>query len=214
MSQREKVISIAASQIGAAAPDGDDKYISWFNERTGTSFSLDDTAWCSIFVCWCLTIAGASDWPLTAGRTSAMRWYKESGRWRERGEYTAQPGDIIYFDWDETGDADHVGIVESCDGERVYTIEGNTSDAVRHRSYALTDERIRGYGIPTYTEEAETVKETNGDTPSEWACEACAWAVEKGLFKGDENGDMHWQEGLTREAFAVVLKRVYEDLGQ
>lgn len=207
MSQRERLVSIAASQIGAAAPTGDDKFIKWFNEKAGTRFDLDTTPWCSIFVCWCLTMAEASDWPLTASCTAAMNWYKQRGQWRERWEHIPRPGDIIYFDWDGSGDADHVGIVAYCDGERVETIEGNTADAVKRRSYELLDMRIRGYGLPTYSEE-ETMKDPKGNTPSEWAREACAWAVEKGYFKGDENGDMHWQDPLTREQFAVILKRV------
>ncbi len=48
---------------------------------------------------------------------------------------------------------------------------------------------------------------TKGNVPSEWAKEACAWAVEEGLFRGDENGDMHWQEPVTRETLAVILMR-------
>jgi hypothetical protein len=50
-------------------------------------------------------------------------------------------------------------------------------------------------------------------TPSEWAKEAAEWAVENGLVKGDENGDCMWQQPLTREAFAVVLKRYHETIG-
>lgn len=31
-------------------------------------------------------------------------------------------GDIIFFDWEQDGHSDHVGIVESCDGSTVYTL--------------------------------------------------------------------------------------------
>ena len=47
------------------------------------------------------------------------------------------PGAIIFFDWDHDGTSDHVGIVEKCEGGRVYTIEGNSSDQVRQRNYAV-----------------------------------------------------------------------------
>lgn len=50
----------------------------------------------------------------------------------------------------------------------------------------------------------------NDNTPSEWAKEACGWAKDKGLIKGDENGDMHWREPVTREQLAVILKRALE----
>jgi hypothetical protein len=49
------------------------------------------------------------------------------------------------------GVSDHVGIVERADGTTVYTIEGNTSDSVARRSYALDSVKIMGYGVPIYT---------------------------------------------------------------
>lgn len=43
--------------------------------------------------------------------------------------------------------------------------------------------------------------------PSDWAKEACAWAVEKGIVKGDETGDCKWQEPITKEQMALMLYR-------
>ena len=37
-------------------------------------------------------------------------------------------GDIIFFDWESDGTSDHVGRVEKCENEKVYTIEGNSND--------------------------------------------------------------------------------------
>ena len=45
---------------------------------------------------------------------------------------------------------DHVGIVEKVENGRVYTIEGNTSDSCRQRSYPVGYYHILGYGIPDY----------------------------------------------------------------
>ena len=56
-------------------------------------------------------------------------------------------GSIIFFDWDHDGTSDHVGIVEKCEGGRVYTIEGNSSDQVRQRNYAVDYSSIMGYGV-------------------------------------------------------------------
>ena len=42
---------------------------------------------------------------------------------------------------------DHVGIVESCDGTTVYTVEGNSGDAVKENSYTVHSASIMGYGI-------------------------------------------------------------------
>ena len=57
------------------------------------------------------------------------------------------PGDAIFFDWDLDGSADHVGIVVGTDGSRVYTVEGNSGDACKIKSYSLTYECIKGYGL-------------------------------------------------------------------
>lgn len=54
------------------------------------------------------------------------------------------------FDWDHDGTCDHVGIVERCDGTTVYTVEGNSGDAVRERSYAIRSDSIMGYGMVVY----------------------------------------------------------------
>ena len=56
-------------------------------------------------------------------------------------------GRIIFFDWDHDGVSDHVGIVESCDGTTVYTVEGNSGDAVKENSYTVHSTSIMGYGI-------------------------------------------------------------------
>ena len=53
----------------------------------------------------------------------------------------------IFFDWDLDGSADHVGIVVGTDGSRVYTVEGNSGDACKIKSYDLNYQSIKGYGL-------------------------------------------------------------------
>lgn len=64
--------------------------------------------------------------------------------------YLPLPGELIFFDWDGDGIPDHVGIVESCDGSTVYTVEGNTSDSCMRRAYGVNSKSIYGYGTPVY----------------------------------------------------------------
>ena len=45
---------------------------------------------------------------------------------------------------------------------------------------------------------------------SDWSEEAREWAKEIGLFKGDQNGDMHWKSSVTREEVAVLMKRMVD----
>ena len=61
---------------------------------------------------------------------------------------------IIFFDWArggrQDGETDHTGIVEKVDNGRVYTIEGNSGNACREKSYPIGWYEIFGYGIPLY----------------------------------------------------------------
>lgn len=54
-----------------------------------------------------------------------------------------KPGDFIFFrNLKKSNDLNHVGLVEKIDGKRVFTVEGNSSNAVRRREYDLTNQRI------------------------------------------------------------------------
>ena len=57
---------------------------------------------------------------------------------------------LSFFDWDNDGTIDHTGIVEKCENGTVYTVEGNSDDACKQRSYSVGSSVIYGYGIPAY----------------------------------------------------------------
>ena len=57
------------------------------------------------------------------------------------------PATPIFFDWDLDGSADHVGIVIGTDGSRIYTVEEIPATPCKIKSYALTYECIKGYGL-------------------------------------------------------------------
>ena len=135
------IVEVAASQLGNP---GGQPYWSWygFNSRV---------AWCACFVSWCANQCGyieAGVVPKFSYVQTGIDWFKDAGCWQDgRSGYKPQPGDIIFFDWGDGGDADHVGIVESCDGVTIHTIEGNSSDAVNRRSYNINSSYIIGYGL-------------------------------------------------------------------
>lgn len=83
--------------------------------------------------------------PKFANCDTGVEWFKSRGQWIPGGNLPA-PGCIIFFDWNHNGSTDHVGIVESCDGQYVYTIEGNANDAVKQLSYSVNYGGIAGYG--------------------------------------------------------------------
>ena len=136
------IVEVAASQIGNV---GGQPYWSWY----GFSGRVE---WCACFVSWCANECGyieAGAVPKFAACSAGVQWFKSAGLWHDRG-YEPQPGDIVFFDWGGDGGADHVGIVESCDGSTVHTIEGNTSDSCARRSYRVGSASILGYGTPLY----------------------------------------------------------------
>ena len=78
---------------------------------------------------------------------TGVPWFQSRGQWGARGYENIAPGDAIFFDWDGDGSADHVGLVIGTDGERVYTVEGNSGDACKIKSYPVNYSCIKGYGL-------------------------------------------------------------------
>ena len=133
----QAVVDIAKSQVGNV---GGQPYWSWygFNSRV---------EWCACFVSWCYGQMGLSEPRFAACQSQGIPWFQSHGQWGGRDYANIAPGDAIFFDWDLDGSADHVGIVVGTDGSRVYTVEGNSGDACEIKSYSLTYECIKGYGL-------------------------------------------------------------------
>ncbi len=133
----QAVVDIAKSQVGNV---GGQSYWSWygFNSRV---------EWCACFVSWCYGQMGLSEPRFAACQSQGIPWFQSHGQWGGRDYANIAPGDAIFFDWDLDGSADHVGIVVGTDGSRVYTVEGNSGDACKIKSYSLTYECIKGYGL-------------------------------------------------------------------
>ena len=137
-----QIIEVARSQIGNV---GGQPFWSWYG------FS-NRVAWCACFVSWCANECGyieAGVIPKFASCANGVQWFRERGQWADN-SIEPTPGMLIFFDWNSDGHSDHVGIVERCEGGVVHTIEGNTSDSCRERSYAVGHHQIQGYGIPDY----------------------------------------------------------------
>ncbi|MCJ0307346.1 CHAP domain-containing protein, partial [Clostridioides difficile] len=103
--------------------------------------------WCACFVSWCYNQAGKSEPRFAGCEWQGVPWFQSRGQWGARGYENIAPGDAIFFDWDLDGVADHVGLVLGRDGSRVYTVEGNSGDACKIKSYDLNYQCIKGYGL-------------------------------------------------------------------
>ena len=133
----QAVVDIAKSQVGNV---GGQPYWSWygFNSRV---------EWCACFVSWCYGQMGLSEPRFAACQSQGIPGFQSHGQWGGRDYANIAPGDAIFFDWDLDGSADHVGIVVGTDGSRVYTVEGNSGDACKIKSYSLDYQCIKGYGL-------------------------------------------------------------------
>ncbi len=133
----QELVNLAKKQVGNV---GGYPYWSWygFNGRV---------EWCACFVSWCYYKAGKSEPRFAGWQSQGEPWFTSHGQWGNRGYKNIAPGDAIFFDWDGDGGADHVGIVIGTDGSRVYTVEGNSGDACKIKSYDLNSGYIRGYGL-------------------------------------------------------------------
>ena len=133
----QAVVDIAKSQVGNV---GGQPYWSWYGFTSRVE-------WCACYVSWCYGQMGLSEPRFAACQSQGIPWFQSHGQWGGRDYANIAPGDAIFFDWDLDGSADHVGIVVGTDGSRVYTVEGNSGDACKIKSYSLTYECIKGYGL-------------------------------------------------------------------
>lgn len=134
----DDIVAVALSQVGNV---GGQPYWSWY----GFSSRVE---WCACFVSWCADQCGyieSGALPKFSYCPTGVEWFRSRGQWLDRNSIPPA-GSVIFFDWGGDGVADHVGIVESCDGAYVYTIEGNSSDSCCRRSYPVGYYEIYGYG--------------------------------------------------------------------
>lgn len=138
----QAIVEVALTQLGN---EGGQPYWSWYG------FSSREE-WCACFVSWCAEQCSYTEGgfiPKFAGCVSGANWFKERNQWQDR-NYEPTAGDIIFFDWEGDGSTDHVGIVEKYENGVVYTVEGNSGDAVKQRQYTVGSSSIYGYGVPAY----------------------------------------------------------------
>ena len=138
----QAIVEVALTQLGN---EGGQPYWSWY----GFDGRVE---WCACFVSWCGDQCGYLDSgivPKFAGCVDGANWFKGNGQWQDR-NYEPTAGTIIFFDWENDGETDHVGIVEKCENGVVYTVEGNSGDACRQNQYSVGSSSIYGYGIPAY----------------------------------------------------------------
>lgn len=170
----KQLLAIAAAEIGykeketnnklddPTANAGDENFTKYARDLAAAGYyqgSKQGNAWCDVFVDWCfLKLCGSREKAeeitcqtglYGAGCKYSAQYYKQQNRF-----YTSDPapGDQIFF-----REFSHTGIVEKIDGKWIHTIEGNTSNRVAQRTYAIGSGDIDGYGRPKYEAEVSVL---------------------------------------------------------
>ena len=184
---RSKIVSLAQEWVGLNEADGSHKkIIDIYNSHTplARGYKLKYTdAWCAGTVSALAIACNATDIiPTEVSCTKLIELAKAKGIWIEADNYTPAPGDLLLYDWsdngngDNTGNPDHIGIVEYVVGDTITVIEGNYQNAVGRRPIRVNGKYIRGYIIPKY---ATAVKQTE-TTKTDDACTLKLKVLKKG----------------------------------
>jgi len=189
---REKAVSTAKAWLGCKESNGTHKpIIDLYNSVNalprGYAVKYTD-AWCATFVSAVGIKAGLTAIiPRECGCGNMIELYKKLGRWQENDAYVPSAGDVIFYDWqdsgtgDNTGYPDHVGMVCSVSGSTIKVIEGNKNNAVEYREIAVNGRYIRGYGLPDYASVATTeAAKTETSTTTNTATTAGTYTVKSG----------------------------------
>lgn len=169
---RAAVVAQAKAWLGRHEADGSHReIIDLYNRyrKPGDYCMTYSDPWCAAYVSavgMAVSVANALPGkpyeliPSSAACDPMIAQYKALGRWVEDDAYLPSPGDVIFYDWqdsgvgDNTGSTDHVGIVVAVSGSTITVIEGNKSDAVGYRTMRQNGTYIRGYGLPDYAKYA------------------------------------------------------------
>lgn len=170
----QHLLAIASAEIGyQEGSNGYTKYGEWSGDP--------NAEWCAEFICWSINQVdeqyGTSllevVYPNWRGQNTGKNWFIKRGRFVFRkgmcpdwgsqwlldsyrllakNEYIPYPGDLVYFSYNDSGDTEHVALVEYCTRDADYNvvmhvIEGNNPSAVQRNTYMLDNSQVLGFGV-------------------------------------------------------------------
>ena len=162
MGSRQAMVAKMKSWIGKNEVDGSfreiiDIYNSHTPRARGYKLQYSDE-WCAGTVSAAAIATGNTNAvPLEVSCHYMIEGAKDKGIWVENDAYVPQGGDIILYDWqdsgigDNTGNPDHVGVVEYTSGGIIHVIEGNNGEKVARRELPVNGRYIRGFIVPKYS---------------------------------------------------------------
>lgn len=155
MSDAERIMALARTQIGVREnPPGSNNVI-YNTDYYGQPVSGGIYPWCCAFIWWLFWKAELSSEFCGGAKTAycpyVVSFAQNTGRWITNAAFI--PGDLLLYDWDGDGEADHIGLCTSWYGSFGSAIEGNTNDAVQEVSRSLSS--IMGAYRPAYQDHGD-----------------------------------------------------------
>ncbi len=117
------VLNVARTQIGFhEGASNENPYGIWYG--------IPNAPYCAMGVSWCFAQVGLSH--LIAAQTpkgfsfnpAALHWFQMQGMVVNK--FAGQPGDLVFYDWNGDGVADHVELLEAASSGGITTIGFNT----------------------------------------------------------------------------------------
>ena len=195
-------IAIAQKEVGYTETGVNlTKYNDWADAVSIWFTKVQGLAWCATFVAWCINelsmkyLFTLDDVCVDSKCCWSDHWmdnFKKESRWYSK----PLKGDLAFKN-------SHVGIVIGYNylTDSVFTIEGNYNDGVR--TVTRTAAEWLGFGRPNWDDFCGVDYEKNEITTAK------EFVINQGIYIGREDGEMHWEDNLTREEMAIVLYRIW-----
>lgn len=176
MASGSDLVNVAKSELSEGVKGRPNKYTQWFG--------MTDE-WCGMFVAYCANKAGVpvSVIPKSASVSGYLSFAKDKARFKAKGSgYKPKAGDIMI---QKSGGASHVGIVTKGGDSTFETIEGNSGDAVKSRSYSVSNANLTGFFVPDYEATGNILNENTKGTAND-EIDLCATVVKSVVTVGSE----------------------------
>jgi GH25 family lysozyme M1 (1,4-beta-N-acetylmuramidase)/LysM repeat protein len=218
-SQREQVLAQARAWLGKNEADGSHReIIDVYNSKTprarGYKVTYTD-AWCATFVSAVSIKCGLTKIiPTECGCGQMVVLFITLKEWVEDDNYVPSPGDIIFYDWQDSGNGDndgwpdHVGIVEKVSDKTITVIEGNKSNAVGRRTLQVGGKYIRGYGVPKYSTDSKDDKPAPEPAPKKTVDELAKEVLEGKWGNGDDRKNRLTAAGYDYSAVQAKVNEI------
>ena len=176
---REDLLAFADTQVGYRANEKNFIYneegVRSLYTRYGDWYGLEYSEWCAMFVSFCLHYVEAEDEAVFYNH-SCSNWKDEleyvgayvkvTNEYDVADDYEPQAGDLVFFNWEDEDEPQHVGIVEKVGEDGIETIEGNSGNAVVRKSHRFEDGQIVGYvNLGVLQERAEMLERAKTEEP-------------------------------------------------